>query len=144
MLSPEGAMLTDESVCEIMLSCFRICFETRLTGKVISTLLTCIIRLLFLCQSEKSWLSFIFRYFDWFCLRFILWGSIGCWDYLFCWKEFVFSRRFLYKICSFWCSIVFAYPMVNRREVIYVCIFTDLKKGVGSGVCFFFIYKGSL
>ncbi|XP_052751168.1 Golgi-specific brefeldin A-resistance guanine nucleotide exchange factor 1 [Galleria mellonella] len=31
MLSPEGAMLTDESVCEIMLSCFRICFETRLT-----------------------------------------------------------------------------------------------------------------
>ncbi|CAB3230203.1 unnamed protein product [Arctia plantaginis] len=33
MLSPEGAMLTDESVCEIMLSCFRICFETRLTGE---------------------------------------------------------------------------------------------------------------
>ncbi|XP_038222593.1 Golgi-specific brefeldin A-resistance guanine nucleotide exchange factor 1 [Zerene cesonia] len=31
MLSPEGAMLTDDSVCEIMLSCFRICFETRLT-----------------------------------------------------------------------------------------------------------------
>ncbi|KAL0821482.1 hypothetical protein ABMA28_004950 [Loxostege sticticalis] len=31
MLSPEGVMLTDESVCEIMLSCFRICFETRLT-----------------------------------------------------------------------------------------------------------------
>ncbi|XP_052743243.1 Golgi-specific brefeldin A-resistance guanine nucleotide exchange factor 1 isoform X2 [Bicyclus anynana] len=31
MLSPEGAMLTDESVCEIMLSCFRTCFETRLT-----------------------------------------------------------------------------------------------------------------
>ncbi|KAG7312476.1 hypothetical protein JYU34_001987 [Plutella xylostella] len=31
MLSPEGTMLTDESVCEIMLSCFRICFETRLT-----------------------------------------------------------------------------------------------------------------
>ncbi|CAH2983926.1 unnamed protein product [Chilo suppressalis] len=31
MLSPEGAMLTDESVCEIMLSCFRICFETRLS-----------------------------------------------------------------------------------------------------------------
>ncbi|XP_050664644.1 Golgi-specific brefeldin A-resistance guanine nucleotide exchange factor 1 isoform X2 [Leptidea sinapis] len=31
MLSPEGVMLTDDSVCEIMLSCFRICFETRLT-----------------------------------------------------------------------------------------------------------------
>ncbi|KAJ9591988.1 hypothetical protein L9F63_001500, partial [Diploptera punctata] len=31
MLSPEGAMLTNESVCEIMLSCFRICFESRLT-----------------------------------------------------------------------------------------------------------------
>lgn len=30
MLSPEGALLTDESVCEIMLTCFRIFFETRL------------------------------------------------------------------------------------------------------------------
>lgn len=32
VLSPEGTMLTNESVCEIMLSCFRICFESRLTG----------------------------------------------------------------------------------------------------------------
>ncbi|XP_066992463.2 Golgi-specific brefeldin A-resistance guanine nucleotide exchange factor 1 [Anabrus simplex] len=31
MLSPEGAMLTNESICEIMLSCFRICFESRLS-----------------------------------------------------------------------------------------------------------------
>ncbi|XP_023706010.1 Golgi-specific brefeldin A-resistance guanine nucleotide exchange factor 1 isoform X5 [Cryptotermes secundus] len=31
MLSPEGAMLTNESVCEIMLSFFRICFESRLS-----------------------------------------------------------------------------------------------------------------
>ncbi|XP_065163849.1 Golgi-specific brefeldin A-resistance guanine nucleotide exchange factor 1 isoform X2 [Atheta coriaria] len=29
-LSPEGAALTNESLCDIMLSCFRICFETRL------------------------------------------------------------------------------------------------------------------
>ncbi|KAG5880373.1 hypothetical protein JTB14_027280 [Gonioctena quinquepunctata] len=29
-LSPEGVHLTNESLCEIMLSCFRICFETRL------------------------------------------------------------------------------------------------------------------
>ncbi|KAL1494184.1 hypothetical protein ABEB36_009823 [Hypothenemus hampei] len=29
-LAPEGAMLTNESLCEIMLSCFRICFETRI------------------------------------------------------------------------------------------------------------------
>ncbi|XP_050501190.1 Golgi-specific brefeldin A-resistance guanine nucleotide exchange factor 1 [Diabrotica virgifera virgifera] len=29
-LSPEGTALTNESLCEIMLSCFRICFETRL------------------------------------------------------------------------------------------------------------------
>lgn len=32
MLAPEGAALTNESVCEIMLSCFRICFENRLSG----------------------------------------------------------------------------------------------------------------
>lgn len=32
-LAPEGASLTNESLCEIMLSCFRICFETRLNGK---------------------------------------------------------------------------------------------------------------
>lgn len=32
-LAPEGAMLTNESLCEIMLSCFRICFETRIHGK---------------------------------------------------------------------------------------------------------------
>ncbi|XP_050302323.1 Golgi-specific brefeldin A-resistance guanine nucleotide exchange factor 1 [Anthonomus grandis grandis] len=29
-LAPEGASLTNESLCEIMLSCFRICFETRI------------------------------------------------------------------------------------------------------------------
>ncbi|KAJ8926524.1 hypothetical protein NQ314_021126 [Rhamnusium bicolor] len=31
-LAPEGSTLTNESLCEIMLSCFRICFETRLNG----------------------------------------------------------------------------------------------------------------
>jgi brefeldin A-resistance guanine nucleotide exchange factor 1 len=30
ILSPEGIALTNESVCEIIMSCFRICFETRL------------------------------------------------------------------------------------------------------------------
>ncbi|KAK9718628.1 Guanine nucleotide exchange factor in Golgi transport N-terminal [Popillia japonica] len=30
-LSPEGASLTNENLCEIMLSCFKICFETRLS-----------------------------------------------------------------------------------------------------------------
>lgn len=30
ILSPEGSALTDESVCEVMLSCIRICFEPRL------------------------------------------------------------------------------------------------------------------
>lgn len=33
MISPEGSALSNESVCEIILSCFRICFETRLNGK---------------------------------------------------------------------------------------------------------------
>ncbi|KAG8289491.1 G-box binding factor [Homalodisca vitripennis] len=31
ILSPIGIMLTNDSVCEIMLSCLRICFETRLS-----------------------------------------------------------------------------------------------------------------
>lgn len=31
VLSPAGDHLSDESICEIMLSCFRICFETRLS-----------------------------------------------------------------------------------------------------------------
>lgn len=31
MLTPVGALLTDEAVCEILQSCFRICFETRLS-----------------------------------------------------------------------------------------------------------------
>lgn len=30
MLNPEGSALTNESVCEVMLSCFRLCFEPRL------------------------------------------------------------------------------------------------------------------
>lgn len=34
VLHPGGTALTNESVCEIMLSCFRICFETRLSGKI--------------------------------------------------------------------------------------------------------------
>lgn len=33
VLSPEGNFLTNESVCEIILSCFRICFEMRLNGE---------------------------------------------------------------------------------------------------------------
>lgn len=32
-LSPEGAFLTNDSLCEIMLLCFRLCFETRLNGE---------------------------------------------------------------------------------------------------------------
>lgn len=35
MLSPEGSSLSNESVCEIILSCFRICFETRLNGELL-------------------------------------------------------------------------------------------------------------
>lgn len=34
MLSSAGDHLSNESVCEIMLSCFRICFETRLSGEL--------------------------------------------------------------------------------------------------------------
>ena len=33
LLTPAGTMLTNESVCEIMQSCFRICFEMRLSGE---------------------------------------------------------------------------------------------------------------
>lgn len=33
ILGPEGSALTNESVCEIIMSCFRICFETRLNGE---------------------------------------------------------------------------------------------------------------
>lgn len=33
LLTPVGAHLTNESVCEIMQSCFRICFEMRLSGE---------------------------------------------------------------------------------------------------------------
>ena len=32
MLSPAGWLLSNESVCEVMQSCFRICFEMRLSG----------------------------------------------------------------------------------------------------------------
>ena len=32
VLHPVGVLLSNESVCEIMQSCFRICFETRLSG----------------------------------------------------------------------------------------------------------------
>uniref|UniRef100_A0A673BGG6 Golgi brefeldin A resistant guanine nucleotide exchange factor 1 n=1 Tax=Sphaeramia orbicularis TaxID=375764 RepID=A0A673BGG6_9TELE len=34
LLTPVGAHLTNESVCEIMQSCFRICFEMRLSGEL--------------------------------------------------------------------------------------------------------------
>ena len=37
MLSPIGINLTNSSVCEIMQSCFQICFEARLGGKCISS-----------------------------------------------------------------------------------------------------------
>lgn len=34
LLNPEGSVLTNESVCEIMLSCFRLCFEPRLNDLI--------------------------------------------------------------------------------------------------------------
>jgi brefeldin A-resistance guanine nucleotide exchange factor 1 len=33
LLSPVGSKMTNDSVCEILQSCFRICFETRLSGR---------------------------------------------------------------------------------------------------------------
>lgn len=33
VLSPLGTQLSNDSICEIMLSCFKICFETRLNGE---------------------------------------------------------------------------------------------------------------
>ena len=41
MLSSVGHLLTNESVCEIMQSCFRICFEIRLSGELGGRGLTC-------------------------------------------------------------------------------------------------------
>ena len=32
MLTPVGTLLNNEAVCEVMQSCFRICFEMRLSG----------------------------------------------------------------------------------------------------------------
>lgn len=43
MLSPAGNFLSNESVCEIMLSCFRICFETRLSGKTPSQIIAVLV-----------------------------------------------------------------------------------------------------
>uniref|UniRef100_A0A8C6NIH7 Golgi brefeldin A resistant guanine nucleotide exchange factor 1 n=1 Tax=Nothobranchius furzeri TaxID=105023 RepID=A0A8C6NIH7_NOTFU len=42
LLTPVGAHLTNESVCEIMQSCFRICFEMRLSGELMRVCLTCL------------------------------------------------------------------------------------------------------
>lgn len=36
MLSPIGLFLTNSSVCEIMQSCFQICFENRLSGNLLN------------------------------------------------------------------------------------------------------------
>ena len=47
MLSPIGINLTNSSVCEIMQSCFQICFEARLGGMCISSFsLSVIIKLI--------------------------------------------------------------------------------------------------
>lgn len=42
LLTPVGAHLTNESVCEIMQSCFRICFEMRLSGETSNTPVFCV------------------------------------------------------------------------------------------------------
>jgi golgi-specific brefeldin A-resistance guanine nucleotide exchange factor 1 len=50
MLSPIGYYLTNSSVCEIMQSCFQICFETRLTDllrKTAESMLVDMVQLLF-------------------------------------------------------------------------------------------------
>jgi brefeldin A-resistance guanine nucleotide exchange factor 1 len=46
MLSPIGINLTNSSVCEIMQSCFQICFEARLGGMYLSRSLSVIIKLI--------------------------------------------------------------------------------------------------
>ena len=35
VLSPAGVLLSNVSICEIMQSCFRICFEIRLSGNLV-------------------------------------------------------------------------------------------------------------
>lgn len=39
IMAPEGEYLPNESVCEIMMRCFRFCFEIRLAGKYLINLL---------------------------------------------------------------------------------------------------------
>jgi brefeldin A-resistance guanine nucleotide exchange factor 1 len=33
LLSPVGSQMTNDSVCEVLQSCFQICFESRLSGR---------------------------------------------------------------------------------------------------------------
>ena len=57
LLTPVGAHLTNESVCEIMQSCFRICFELRLSGKYCSIVL-CVLAYgscAQICWSNPGW-----------------------------------------------------------------------------------------
>lgn len=57
MLNPEGSALTNESVCEVMLSCFRICFEPRLSEQLRKTseqTLKDIVQLLFMRLPQFS------------------------------------------------------------------------------------------
>ena len=37
MLSASGDYLSDDSLCEILQACFRVCFETRLSGLLFDT-----------------------------------------------------------------------------------------------------------
>lgn len=49
-LAPEGTSLTNESLCEIMLSCFRIAFETRLNGNCNLSVIFCDVNLIFFIE----------------------------------------------------------------------------------------------
>lgn len=67
MLAPAGDYLSNESICEIMLSCFRICFETRLSGKKILNILFHIIY--FSILTIFFWLTELLRRTAEHCLR---------------------------------------------------------------------------
>lgn len=78
LLTPVGAHLTNESVCEIMQSCFRICFEMRLSGtfvhaSIAKKCLSCLSVYWYCCTTHGrgKLLSLI-----WLCISTTLWKKI--------------------------------------------------------------------
>lgn len=108
MLSPFGRQLSNDSMCESMLSCFKICFEARLSGTFPSV--NCVLRASAILILHNFYFIELLKHSAEQCLKDIvqlLFRRLPLFD-----ETLSDANTGNYKVCSnYFQSILFIYPL---------------------------------